>query len=232
LTRRAAEGIEGRRRALASATGETPIQARKAGRPTSEQTQQLNETIVRAALKVFKREGFAASTMEMIAQESGTTRRSVAHRFPDKSALFIAALELGVGEYRQQIFTPATLLIGKPLEAVRYACRATFDSVCGEEFVAFFRLMIAETARNAVAGELLVQLNDRFADELEILVVRAQREGLFAGQDPAAAATALIGVFLSNPLNRRAFGDPQFKDEARRDRYFNSLWAVVARASA
>jgi AcrR family transcriptional regulator len=237
LTRRAAQGIEGRRAPEASAAGgwlcgEATILARKAGRPTAEQTEQLNETIIRAALAVFTREGFAASTTEMIAQESGTTRRSVTHRFPDKNALLIAAIELSGGEYRQKVFTPAAVLAGKPLEAVRHACRMTFENVCEEDFVAFYRLAIAESAKNPAAGDVLIQLNDRFADELEILVVRAQREGLFAGQDPAATATGLIGVFLSNPINRRAFGDPQFKDEARRNRYFEALWALVAHASA
>ena len=92
-------------------------------------------------------------------------------------------------------------------------------------------MVIAETARNPTAGEVLIRLNDVYARELEILVVRAQREGLFKGQDPGHTATALIGVFLSNPLNRRAFGDPQFKDQALRNKYFDSLWALVAHAS-
>ncbi|WP_374573741.1 TetR/AcrR family transcriptional regulator [Phenylobacterium sp.] len=205
---------------------------RRAGRPTAEETEQLNEAIVRAALELFTEHGVAETTFEMIAKACGTTRRSISHRFADKSALLIAAIELVSAEYRQRVFTPAAVLVGKPLEAVRHACRATFDYVCDGEFVAFYRLAIAESARSPVAGEVLIRLNDRFADELEVLVVRAQREGLFADQDPASTATALIGVFLSNPLNRRAFGDPQFRDDALRTQYFESLWTLVARHSA
>lgn len=207
------------------------MKVRKAGRPTAEETEQLRETIVRSALKVFKREGFTASTFEQIASEAGTTRRSVSARFPDKSDLLIAAIELFGAEHLQSLLTTAVVLAHTPLAAVRSACRATFDSVCDEEFVSFFRLVIAETARNPTAGEVLIRLNDVYARELEILVVRAQREGLFKGQDPGHTATALIGVFLSNPLNRRAFGDPQFKDQALRNKYFDSLWALVAHAS-
>ncbi len=207
------------------------VRVRKAGRPTTEETEQLRETIVRAALKIFKREGFPASTMEQIASEAGTTRRSVSARFPDKNELLVAAIELFAAEHRQSLFTAAVVLAQTPLEAVRNACKATYDGVCDEEFVAFFRLAIAETARNPAAGEALIRHNDLYAQELEVLVVRAQREGLFVGQDPAHTATALIGVFLSNPLNRRAFGDPQFKDKARQNNYFQSLWALVAHAS-
>lgn len=207
------------------------VQARKAGRPTAEQTGQLDEAIVRAALRVFSREGYADATFEMIAQEAGTTRRSVNHRFPEKSDLLIAAIELQSGEYRQQVFTPAVVLAGSALDAVRHACHETFKNVCNDDFVAFFRLVVAVTAQNPVAGEVLIRLNDRFAYELEALVIRAQREGLFAGQDPAATATGLIAVFVSNPLNRRAFGDPQFKDETLRRKYFESLWALVAHVS-
>lgn len=207
------------------------IKVRKAGRPTTEETEQLREVIVRCALKVFKREGFTASTFEQIATEAGTTRRSVSARFPDKSELLIAAIELFGAEHRQTLFTTAVILAHNPLEAVRNACRATFDSVCDQEFVNFYRLIIAETARNPIAGEVLIRLNDLYAQELEILVARAKREGLFAGQDAGHTATALIGVFLSNPLNRRAFGDPQFQDRARQDKYFDSLWALVAHVS-
>src|SRR5690606_31252476 len=138
--------------------------------------------------------------------------------------LLIAAIETWSGEYRQAVFTPATVLTMPPLDAVRHACWVTFKNVCDEDFVGFYRVAVAESARNPVAGEVLIRLNDLFAHELENLVVRAQREGLFAGQDPEATATGLIGVFVSNPINRRAFGDPQFKDEALRRRYFDSLW--------
>ena len=207
------------------------MRVRKAGRPTAEETEQLRETIVRSALTVFRREGFPASTFEQIANEAGTTRRSVYARFPNKSELLVAAIELFGAEHRQSLFTAAVVLAQTPLDAVRNACRATFESVCDEDFVSFFRLVIAETARNPAAGEVLVRLNDIYARELEILVGRAQREGQFLGQDPAHTATALIGVFLSNPLNRRAFGDPQFKDKARQEKYFESLWALVAHAA-
>jgi len=205
--------------------------ARKAGRPTAKQAGQLGDAIVHAALRVFRREGFAAATIEMIAQEAGTTRRSVTHRFPDKNGLLIAVFEFWAGEHRQRVFTPASVLAGHPIDAVRHACRATFDNACVEDFVAFYRLAMAVAEQNPVVGEVLIRLNDRFAAELEALVMRAQRVGLFAGQDPADTATALIGVFLSNPLNRRALGDVQFQDAERQDRYFEALWALVAHAS-
>jgi AcrR family transcriptional regulator len=210
---------------------ETIRMRRTAGRPTAEETEMLRETIVRAAMTVFKREGFPASTYEQIAAEAHTTRKSVSARFPDKNELLIAAIELSGAEHRQSLFTIAVVLAQTPLEAVRNACRSTFDSVCDEDFVSFYRVIIAETARNPTAGEVLIRLNDLYARELEVLVIRAQREGLFVGQDPEHTATALIGVFLSNPLNRRAFGDPQFKDKIRQDKYFDSLWALVAHVS-
>jgi TetR/AcrR family transcriptional repressor of mexJK operon len=207
------------------------VRVRKAGRPTTEETEQLRETIVRAALKIFKASGFPAATFEQIASEAGTTRRSVSARFPDKNDLLLAAIELFAAEHRQSLITAAVVLAQTPLDAVRSACKATFDGVCDEEFVSFFRLAIAETARNPAAGAVLIRHNELYAQELEVLIVRAQREGFFVGQDPESTATALIGVFLSNPLNRRAFGDLQFKDETRRLRYFDSLWALVAHAS-
>lgn len=208
------------------------VRIRKAGRPTAQETEQLNETIVRAALRVFTAKGIAASTMEQIAEEAGTTRRSIAHRFASKDDLVLAVIEQSADEYRQEVFKPAAVFAGQPLEAIKQACRAMFERVCQDDFVAFHRLVIAETAKNIRAGEVMIQISNRFAEELDILVARAQREGVFAHQISSATAIGLIGVFLANPLNRRAFGDPQFRDEERQAKYFESLWALVAHASA
>jgi AcrR family transcriptional regulator len=205
---------------------------RKAGRPTAAQTEKLNEAVVRAALTVFTRVGYAEATMEMIAQESGTTRRSVSHRFPNKGDLFLAVIELAASDQRRRILTPASALAGPPLEALRHVCWMTFDNACADDLVAFNRLVMAETPHNRVAGEVLIRLNDRFAHELESLILRAQRDGAFAGEDPAAVSTALIGIFVSNPLNRRSLGDPQFADEKRRRRYFDEMWALAVRTIA
>lgn len=40
-------------------------------------------------------------------------------------------------------------------------------------------------------------------------------------------ATCLIGVFISNPVNRTAIGDPQFRDPLLLQAYFDGLWKVV-----
>jgi hypothetical protein len=37
----------------------------------------------------------------------------------------------------------------------------------------------------------------------------------------------MIGAFISNPINRYALGDPQFRDPVRLDRYFEGMWRFI-----
>jgi len=55
------------------------------------------ETILAAARKVFMKRGYRAGTA-LIAREAGVSEGSIFKLFKDKSTLFLAAMEVGVGE--------------------------------------------------------------------------------------------------------------------------------------
>jgi AcrR family transcriptional regulator len=67
---------------------------RRAGRPTMQDSRRLNAKGFEAAFHVFAQEGYAGATIEQIAAEAGTTRRSVSHRFPDKEALLLVVVDV------------------------------------------------------------------------------------------------------------------------------------------
>jgi len=200
---------------------------RRAGRPTSEETGRLNEEILQAAFTVFAREGFGGASIEQIAQESRTTRRSVLSRFPDKESLLLAVVEMRLRRFQTRIQPPETLWVSRPLEAIKEACRLMLENVVVPENLDFYRLCLAHVAKFPAISAMAMQWNDRWVADLCGMIVRAQRSGSFAGRDPEMVATGLIGAFISNPVNRAALGDAQFRDPLELRRYFDGMWSFV-----
>src|SRR5687768_15979627 len=70
-----------------------------AGRPTREQAVARHHQLLETALDHFLEKGFELTTIEAIAQDVGMTKRTVYARYPDKVALFHAAVNLAIERY-------------------------------------------------------------------------------------------------------------------------------------
>lgn len=64
---------------------------RRIGRPSVEQSREIDERIKSAALDLFLERGFDAVSMESIAREANVTKTTLYARYSDKSELFAAA---------------------------------------------------------------------------------------------------------------------------------------------
>lgn len=69
-----------------------PPSRRTAGRPTREQAEIRHQELLAAALSHFLERGFEQATIEAIASSVNMTKRTVYARYPDKGALFLAAV--------------------------------------------------------------------------------------------------------------------------------------------
>ncbi len=72
------------------------------GRPTSEESRQLDETIKDAALELFLEAGYDGASMEAIARAAGITKRTLYARYREKSELFLDALRWSNREWNFQ----------------------------------------------------------------------------------------------------------------------------------
>src|SRR6516225_7680999 len=64
-------------------------------RRTKEEAQLTREQVLRAALRVFRRKGYAATTLEAIAQEAGFTRGAIYTHFEGKAQLYQLLIQQG-----------------------------------------------------------------------------------------------------------------------------------------
>jgi AcrR family transcriptional regulator len=74
-----------------------PTQRR--GRPRLDQAGQLDRDLLRHALDHFLDKGFEATTLSAITRSLGMSKQTVYARYPDKHALFLAALRSAIDEW-------------------------------------------------------------------------------------------------------------------------------------
>jgi TetR/AcrR family transcriptional repressor of mexJK operon len=148
---------------------------RRAGRPTMQDSRRLNAKGFEAAFHVFAQEGYAGATIEQIAAEAGTTRRSVSHRFPDKEALLLAVVDVKMREHVVDVVTTEALTSRDPVEALWATCAWILHATDNDLLIAFFRLCIAEAAKFPAVSSTFVRMNDRLEGDVQALVERAQR---------------------------------------------------------
>lgn len=62
-------------------------------RRTKEEAEKTRQSLLKAALSVFSRKGYSATTLEDVAQEAGVTRGAIYWHFGSKAELFNALME-------------------------------------------------------------------------------------------------------------------------------------------
>lgn len=129
---------------------------RRQGRPKSEEKYYL---ILEAASCLFLSEGFANTSMDMVAKASGVSKQTVYSHFESKDALFQAAITSKCRSYQldtQQLIdaTAGALSLYECLKKVGVQFVRLLQD---EDAVAMFRVIIAEAVNNAHVAKLFYQ---------------------------------------------------------------------------
>ncbi|BCY17440.1 hypothetical protein hrd7_12890 [Leptolinea sp. HRD-7] len=120
-----------------------------------QQEEQTRLTIQKAALRVFSQKGYAAATMDGIAEEAGLSKAGVYFYYPSKEDLFKAALENSPGfSALEDAIKPwgDGQLVGleETLSTLAFTYLSLFKK---EEFAALIRVVLSEGVRGGpVAG--------------------------------------------------------------------------------
>ena len=164
----------------------------RGGRPTRAEALRLSRRILDVATQLFLAEGYESTTIEAVAERAGISKRTLYHRFEDKSALFTAV----VHDIIEQIRPPAgvPLIEGANLHEVLHRLASMIlRAALAPPALALHRLIMAESAR---FPELARAVN---------------------GDSSTREATTLIGDLLSRDLcksklsaEHRVFAAEQF----------------------
>jgi len=121
------------------AVGRRPANAEESPRSKRKQ-------IVRAAIKVFLKEGYAATTLQKVAEEAKVIRATIYSHFKDKEELFVAIVEeLTVNNFGEDF--EQRMLSAKPVEFVQQLKGLCQKRREDKQFLSLLRIVIAESER-------------------------------------------------------------------------------------
>jgi len=152
---------------------------------------------------MFLKEGFAAVSMSAIAARVGGSKATLYNYFPSKEELFAATVSARCEQLQSIIYEveAESLSFGETLKRFGERVIALF---LGDEGVAMFRLVVAESARFPELGHLFYEMgpnrgHERVAEFLSHGIAR----GALAPGDVMEMARAFIDLLVSDLHKRR-----------------------------
>ncbi len=173
----------------------------RSGRPTREMAEARHAQLLDCALDHFLEKGFEPATIEAIAGAVGMTKRTVYNLYPDKSALFRAAVHRAIGRYSISEDRIAATDCGDLEQTLRNIARLRIDLVASPQGLKLQRIINTESYR----------FPEIFAEVYEIgalptikflarLLKRETAAGRLAIADPAKAANVFMSMVVSGPV--------------------------------
>jgi AcrR family transcriptional regulator len=109
------------------------------------------DRIIETASAVFAREGFAGSSIDLIAAEAGVSRQTVYNQFGDKEAVFAAIVADTTERANASLFAALASFPDKPgdleTDLVDFARRLVTSCFCDRRSAALVRIVEAEAQR-------------------------------------------------------------------------------------
>ncbi|OZI74826.1 TetR/AcrR family transcriptional regulator [Bordetella genomosp. 12] len=219
--------------ARTSSTAPAPGASRRpsaGGRPTREAAAQLERRILDVAASLFAAQGYAATSMEQVAEHCQAGKDTIYRRYPSKSALFSALLD------RLRTQTHAELLAcmprhTDPLRQLQAYARALLDINLRADLLALHRVALGE-AVSAKGVEPPPAAEDPFMQGLAGWVQQAQAQGKLAAGDPAFIAGQLLYATSIQPLLSTMLGGARYERPEDRQAYFDQAWALFLQGAA
>jgi AcrR family transcriptional regulator len=159
--------------------------------------------ILEIALEMFLKQGFAAVSMSAIAARVGGSKATLYNYFPSKEELFAATVAARC-ERLQSIIYEAEAEGGSFRETLKRFGESVIALFMGDEGVAMFRLVVAESARFPELGHLFYELgpnrgNERVAEFLSHGIA----QGALKAGDVMEMGRTFIDLLVSDLHKRR-----------------------------
>ncbi len=186
------------------------------------------ERLLKAAERLFVREGFAAVGVERIVRAAAVTKGAFYHHFTDKLAVFRAVFEARDREMAQRVMQEA-LKAPTPLQQVQRGMRASFELSTQPRY----GRMIYIEAPAVLGWELWHGIDSAIAGEAVTAgLLAAVDAGELAPQSVPALTTLLLGALLQGGIAIATAADPPRTAAALADEMDGVLRALASAAGA
>lgn len=188
---------------LSGGTNKKPARGRPAGQVAT------RENILRAAIDVFAKQGFAGARVEKISKAARTTDRMIYYYFGSKERLFVAALET---IYKELGDAEAALDLSglAPDQALCAILRFTWNHyLTHPEMLSLLNNENLQQGRHVSRSKRVKELSFPFVSILSEVLARGTKQKLFRpnidAQDLYVAMCSLGYFYLSNRYTLSAF---------------------------
>jgi TetR/AcrR family transcriptional repressor of mexJK operon len=209
-----------------------PFKRGPGGRPTREEAERRHRELLETTKRLLLERGWEATSIDEISRQSGVAKRFLYARYPDKAALFFAA----VAQFRDEQIG-ALGALGAPPEDVEQGLLALatqiFDVAMRDDTLAIIRLFLTEAPRMRDYARLFAESFPRrgLSGIARLLSLYAER-GALRLKDPQFAAEQFAMLVIGVPQRLAMLGhrDPP-EQEARRLRAAVGLFLDGCRGS-
>ncbi|MBX7431468.1 TetR/AcrR family transcriptional regulator [Mycobacterium sp. Y57] len=187
-----------------------------AGRPTREHAERRHEQLLDCALEIFLDNGFQRSTIDYIATATGMAKRTIYARYPDKAALFEAAVQRAVDRWIIPVEVLHEVETEDLEETLVAIARIRLESYTSPAGVALQRILNAEGYRFPDLYRLAFEQGTvpalRFIADV---LGRHVAAGTVQSNDPEVLAGAFLSITVGGPATGLMWGvvtDPDVLD--------------------
>ncbi len=187
------------------------------GRPTRQEAERRHRELLETTKRLLLERGWEATSIDEISRQSGVAKRFLYARYPDKAALFFAAVAQFRDDQIGALGGP-----GAPPDDVEQGllglARQMFDLAMRDETLAIIRLFIAEAPRMREYARLFAESFPRrgLSGIARVLSIYAERGALeFADARFAAEQFAMLVIGVPQRLAMLGHRDAP-EQEARR----------------
>lgn len=164
------------------------------------------ERIEEAAYEVLRETGYKSTSLLAVARRASASNETLYKWYGNKQALFRSLIEANAREAKA-LLEGALGGKGDPLETLAALASVLLTLVTGDKAVTLNRAAAGDASDTATLGPAIAQFGrDTIAPLLCDLLDAANRAGVLACDDPAAAADVYIRLLIGDLQIRRVIG--------------------------
>ncbi len=168
-------------------------------------TSRKRAMIVEAASEAFFAHGYESVSMESIAAMAGVSKQTLYNHFTGKESLFCEVVRAECENFLDSL--TAIDIFRSPREVLASVGRAMLESIVLPKSVALFRVLVAQTARQAGLAQEFYEIGPRKAVQWLADYMKAETAaGRLAITDSELAAEEFLGMVTMESHFRTLFG--------------------------
>ena len=192
------------------------IKRPRAGRPTKEQARERQEALLDCAIEHFLKRGFDGATVEAIAVDVSMTKRTVYARYPDKAAIFRAAVHRAIERFAISQSSIEATRTDSLAETLTNIAMLRIELVASAEGLRLQHIINTESFRFpeifSSYYEIAALPTVRFLTD----VLRSETEaGRLSIAEPELAANTFMSMVVGGPVRFITSGNPLSQKELK-----------------